>query len=105
MYKIVKTQTRTSVDVPFYHEYAVSEQTYKDYFKKNYIDAKKLLSYNTIMSEDRLTATHTLIWESRQAFLNFNTDLYIYRNQAEPARNYDIDNNITSTFLIEEFHE
>jgi hypothetical protein len=101
MYIITKTQTRKSIDIPFYFEKYASTDDYKNYFHKNYILTKKLISSSATYSDDKLLVTRIATWSSRRAFMEFAADRYCYETVTEPNREYDIQNDITSDIEIE----
>ena len=100
MYTIIKTQTRTSLSIPFYFEKHSITTEYQNYFYNKFIVTKKFLSSNAIYSDDKLTVTKTTNWSSRDAFLEFVGDPYCYSTMVEPERQYDIENEITADFEI-----
>jgi hypothetical protein len=100
MYSIIKTQTRSSINIPFYFEKHSMSADYQNYFYHKFIVTKKFLSSDTVYSDDKLTVTKTTNWSSRNDFLEFMGDTYCYNNMVEPGREYDIENEITADIEI-----
>lgn len=74
MITLTKIQTRPSIDIPFFFETNLVSKEYGEYLKKTYKDTGKLISFNRVMSEDKLTVTTDVVWESQEAFAEFFTD-------------------------------
>lgn len=100
MYIITKKQTRPSVEIPFYFEKNEISDEYKNYFQKKFVETGKIRLSSLTYSDDRLTITRVLTWESRDAFLEFTTDPFCYDTVIEPNRLYDIEHDITSDIEI-----
>lgn len=101
MYKIQKTQKRYNTNIPWAFEKYPTSANFLNYFKKIYIDTKKLIYQDSIkMSNDKLSYTTTQVWNSKKDFLDFLTDDYLY-NERIIKTNYDINYDIVSKFVIE----
>jgi hypothetical protein len=101
MYKIKRIQRRPSITIPWSFEKYPTSKNFLDHFKKKYIDTKKLLSYiSGSMSEDQLKIVYVQVWDTRQDYLDFLTDDVLFDERNEKI-NYEIDNDITSEFIIE----
>jgi hypothetical protein len=56
--KMWRTETRPSVDAPFWE----ASQQVKDYYKTTYVDTNLLLNSEILYSDDQLTKTRTTYW-------------------------------------------
>lgn len=74
MITITRIQTRPSVDVPFFFETNLVGKEYGEHFKTKYRDAGKLIGFNRVFSEDKLTVTSDTVWASQEAFAEYYGD-------------------------------
>lgn len=101
MYRIKRIQKRPSADIPWSFEKYPSSTDFLEYFEKTFVKTKKILFRgNPTFSHDQLTCTVIQVWKSRQDFLDLLTDDYIFEERNKKS-NYDIDNDITSEFIVE----
>jgi hypothetical protein len=100
MYTVTKKQTRRSKDIPFYFEKYETSEEYKKYFYNKFIVTKKFLSSSLTYTDDKLSITRVVSWESKDAFLAFTSDSYCYDMMIYPNRMYDIEHEITSDIEI-----
>ena len=104
MYKFIKTQQRPSDSTLFFFERYPPPTDYTDYITKNYIETKKIIGYQKIVSLNKMKVTIIMTWQSRLDFLSYLTDEYVF-NVNEKANDYDIDNNILTTVEIAKDNE
>ena len=62
MITITRTQTRPSVDIPFFFETNLVSKEYEEYLKTNYRDTGKILGFDRVMSDDKLTVVSSITW-------------------------------------------
>ena len=97
MITIIKTQTRSTVDTPFFFESKLIRKDYGIYLETNYINTGKLVKIDRSMSLDKLTTHLTTIWESEEAFAEYITDPYCVENFIKISAEYDDINGISSS--------
>ena len=93
---LTRTQTRPSVDIPFFFETNLVSKEYGIYLKTNYIDSGKLIRTQRTMSEDKLSVELMVEWESQEAFAEYFTDPVCIENFLKISTEYEQMNDITS---------
>jgi len=97
MQKRIITQTRPSVNVEFWtRDNPAVTQEYLTYFKDTYISTGLLVDFTTTISEDNLTMTNTLVWQSAEVADTWRSDLIIQENFINLMEAYIAANGITS---------
>lgn len=96
MFKIIKKQTRPSIDIPFFYEVNPHNIEVGKYLKESYIDTSKMLGTVKQMSDDKLTVIITISYRSYEDYKDFITDKFCEKYLFVPNTLYDIDNQITS---------
>lgn len=96
MITITRKQTRPSVDVPFYFETGQTPKEYHMYLKNKFIDTKKMISFDRVMSNDKLSMVLTAVWDSQEAFAEYYSDPYCIENFLKPSAEYDQTHGITA---------
>ena len=96
MWQVVRKQVRPNTTVEFYDPSTSStlDRSILQYFFQNYILTGKHIDVTKTVSEDGLTQTITVLWESQEAETEFTND----PNTApifEDGQNYRTVNNIT----------
>jgi hypothetical protein len=99
---ITKTQTRPNVNIPFFFETNLLSQEYIDYMRKNYKDTGKLIDFNRVMSEDKLSVLITTTWESQEAFAEYCSDLNCIENFLKISTEYEQTRGIKSETIGDE---
>ena len=92
MIKIVKTQKRLNTDIPFYEDAYDSPAHYKEHVYKNYIRNGKMISTARSLSEDKLTQTIIMTWDTVDSFLDFCTDDFCINEYISIVSQYEICN-------------
>lgn len=100
MYSVTKTQIRPNTETKFYFERFRPADDVKKYIKEKFMDTGKLIKTDINLTGDR--AEFKTLWESRAALLEFQTDEFISDNVISPAFNYELDNDIKTSFVVEE---
>jgi len=101
MLRIIKTQVRTSLDVPFYDDTASSnDPEYRKYVYNNFIANNKLIKTERAISEDGLTMTILMTWDSEDSFLDLCTDEFCGKYLIR-ANQYNMLNGIASDIRID----
>ena len=99
---ITRIQTRPSTDIPFFFEIEQDRTEYENYLKTKYRDTGKLLGFDRTMSNDRLTATSNITWESQEAFAEFFADSYCVENFLSVSAEYEQTHGIKTETLDKE---
>lgn len=94
MITITRTQTRPSVDIPFFFETNLVSKEYEEYLKTNYRDTGKILGFDRVMSDDKLTVVSSITWESQEAFAQYFVDPYCIDNFLKISAEYEQTHNI-----------
>jgi hypothetical protein len=102
MFRITKKTIRPSIDIQFFTEAHPTSNTYKEYMYKHYIQTGKIIKVHQEISEDGLTATQIMDWNSREDFLDFLTVNVCEEELIAPGQLYDINNNIATEIHGEE---
>ena len=95
MYTLIKTQKKPAPDVLFFFENYKYPDEYFTYIKKHYIETGKLLKYQKIMSEDKMSVAYITQWRSKIDYLSYITDDFIF-DFISKSTDYDIDHDIES---------
>lgn len=76
MYKVVRKQTRPNKNVPFYGLNSSSKLSAETIAlrENRYVQTGKIASVQREMSEDQLSLTTTVIFESKAALAEYQTD-------------------------------
>jgi hypothetical protein len=99
MYTLINTYKKPTSSTLFFFEYYKYPSEYLTYVNKHYRETGKLLKYQKTLSSDNMTAEVMTSWSSREDFLSFITDEFIY-NFTSMSNNYDINNDIEVTVTI-----
>lgn len=90
MYRVVRTDIRPSVDIPFF-----------DFVPTPYVAnviAQIPVTIEYSLSLDTLTRTCLFTWDSEAAYLTYITDATIRVDAIDPREQYNNVNNIVDTF-------
>jgi hypothetical protein len=98
---LTRIQTRPSTDIPFFFETNLVSKDYEEYLKKTYRDTGKILGFDRTISDDKLTVTTNLIWESSAAFAEYYTDPICIEKFLTVSAEYEQTNNIKSESLAD----
>lgn len=104
MYTVINTYRRPTTGTLFFFEYYKYPSEYLNYVNEHYRETGKLLNYQKTLSLDNMTAEVMSTWSSREDFLSFITDEFIY-NFTSMSNNYDINNDIEVTVNIKKNNE
>lgn len=97
MFQVIVKEIRPNTSVNFFQgvQDPLMDQSIKDYYFQNYIENGKFIAAEKNLSEDGLTLTKTMIWESSQARQDFINDQYLKETLHALRIKYNFDNNIT----------
>jgi hypothetical protein len=70
------------------------DQSIRDYFFENYIETGKLIATEKNLSEDGLTLTKIMIWNSDQDRQDFIKDPFLIQHMHSKKSKYNAENNI-----------
>jgi hypothetical protein len=104
MYVQTKTQTRLSIDVPFFdirNNNLVSKE-YRDYWRTTYVITNKCMFVQQTLSEDQLVLTSIMMWETKEDYNAFITDQYALDEFLNKFVEYNTANNIVFVITNEE---
>jgi hypothetical protein len=96
MWQIVRKQVRPNTNVEFYDPTTSStlDRNILRYFFQNYIVTGKHIDVTKTLSEDGLTQTITVLWESQEAETEFTNDP-MTAIMFDDGQNYRTANNIS----------
>jgi len=77
MYKVVITNVRPNVNI----EFARYDSDFYDYIEENYSNTGKLLGAKIELSNDKLTETHSIVFDSVDSYHSFSNDPVIRYQQ------------------------
>lgn len=89
MFKVTKTQKRTTTEHPFHYEVIEPSDEYKSYVLEKYLKTKKLLSNDRELSEDQLTLTTVSTWDNQESFIEFVTDRHCLETYLNKVNEHD----------------
>ena len=102
MIKITRTYERSSVDIPFYHEFLGENKLAQKHMYENYILTKKLVNHSQTLSDDKLKWVSTTTWATTDDFFDFSTDVAFARlADMDASKKYEEEHNIILTVDIE----
>jgi len=97
MYKLTTVQTRPSTSVEFWtKDNSAVTAEYIAYNRDTYVLSGKLLNADTVVSEDGLTMTTSLIWASKEDSDAWKTDPVVQESFIQVMKSYQTNNGITA---------
>jgi len=96
MLKIIKTQIRPSIDIPFFYQSKFVNPKYGEHLKTNYLDTGKLIKIERSISDDQLTTTIVMEWKSQKDLLEYMNDEFCIENFLKISTEYEHLHNIVS---------
>jgi hypothetical protein len=94
MFSVIKKFIRDDVATLFYFECHEPSDNYKLHVKTKYRDTNKLISVGTSMSEDLKVFTATMVFNTKDDFLDFMLDDTLYMEHNRNNHLYNLKNNI-----------
>lgn len=104
-FKIKRIQKRPSTDILFFHETNLISNDYEVYFAKNYRETKKIISFFKELSDDKLTVTTIIEWQSEDALVEFLNDPFCQEKYLKISAEYELQNNVKTEIYTEKFYK
>jgi hypothetical protein len=92
-------QIRPNINVKFWSAKEHSSSEFLLYFKKRYLDTKKLVNSKIELSEDQLTLTAVTEWSSEKDYMEFSNDRRVLEEIIIPRIEYAEKNNIKIIYV------
>jgi hypothetical protein len=98
VYKVQHTETRPSVDIPWFNFDTMLSEEYRSYIASEYLATGKIFhKADPEQSEDGLTLVTAVYWRSKEDFQAFSADPTIIEHGVLPRLKYNNSVNITRT--------
>jgi hypothetical protein len=88
MHSTLTIQTRPDTATQFYFNKETDADGISKYIRENYAETGKLKKIDQALSDDTLTLTTTIQWESVEDFLEFTNDVRINKEYIDPFHDY-----------------
>ena len=102
MFTLVRKQIRPNIEVEFFNASKCSAVTLevKDYLDNQYKRTGKMISSDTVFTENGLESITTIVWDSRDSFLEYLCDPIIADGLNEHSKLYNKKHNIKSSISV-----
>lgn len=97
MYQVIREQIRPDVDVGFF-SITTCGQEVVDYWNNEIVGTGKQISNTHTLSEDGLTLTSVILFESKEAWQSMIADKYLNENMFVAQDAYNTNNKIIRIF-------
>lgn len=97
MYQVIREQIRPNTDVDFFSITSCGQDVI-NYWNTEIINTGKQISNTHTLSEDELTLTSVILFESKESWQEMIADRYLTENLFAPQDAYNINNKINRIF-------
>lgn len=94
MFKITRKQKRNDQSIAFFDPKNSMSEEVRNHIQQNYILTGKLLLSEDELSQDGLTLTTVIFWDSESSAREFGNDPVVSENLFKSGKSFTSDNNI-----------
>ena len=95
-------KTRLNLNTPFYFQIKYGNEFLFNYLHEKYLKNNKIKRTPWVLSEDELSATMVMYFQSENDYIEWSTDVVVIENILDPIFIYDEENNISTEIIGKE---